>query len=106
MKNEKMISCSHISVDCVVNDPVDVRCGGPDFLGFDFFVRQEETDYMMQAIKIALEQFKVPLRNLNVVGIVNKKESEVWTRNKIVRAIASDAEYLQFENSRNYGSSR
>ena len=41
-----------------------------------------------------------------VVGIVNKKESEVWTRNKIVRAIASDAEYLQFENSRNYGSSR
>lgn len=55
MKNEKMISCSHISVDCVVNDPVDVRCGGPDFLGFDFFVRQEETDYMMQAIKITLK---------------------------------------------------
>ena len=105
MKREKIISCSHISVDCVVNDPVDVRCGGPDFLGFDFFVRQEETDYMKQAIKIALEQFKVPLRNMYVVGIVNKKESEVWTRNKIVRAIASDAEYLQFENSRNYGSS-
>ena len=91
MKNEKMISCSHISVECVVNDPVDVRCGGPDFLGFDY---------------IALEHFKVTLRNMNVVGIVNKKDSEVWTRNKIVRAIASDAEYLQFENSRNYGSSR
>ena len=106
MKRERIIVCSHISVDCVVNDPVDVRCGGPDFLGFDFFVKLEETEYMQQAIKIALKQFKVPLKNMCVVGIVNKKESEVWTRNKIVRAIASDAEYLQFENSRNSGSSR
>lgn len=31
MKRERIIVCSHISVDCVVNDPVDVRCGGPDF---------------------------------------------------------------------------
>lgn len=29
---------------------------------------------MKQAIKIALEQFKVPLRNMYVVGIVNKKK--------------------------------
>ena len=72
MKRERIIVCSHISVDCVVNDPVDVRCGGPDFLGFDFFVKLEETEYMQQAIKIALEQFEVPLRNMyETIGIIS-----------------------------------
>lgn len=41
MKNI-LIRCSKISVDCVSNDPVDIRCGGPEFLGFDFLCKRRE----------------------------------------------------------------
>ena len=33
---EKIINCTRIAVDCVANDPVDIKCGGPEYLGFDF----------------------------------------------------------------------
>ena len=36
---KKLIKCSRIGVDCVANDPVDIRCGGPEYLGFDFNVK-------------------------------------------------------------------
>ena len=32
-----------INIDCTINDPVDVRCGGPEYLGFDFNVRKEDS---------------------------------------------------------------
>ena len=44
------ITCNKIAVDCVHNDPVDIRCGGPLYLGFDFFVKKEETDEMIEYI--------------------------------------------------------
>ena len=42
--SEDLIKCTKICVNCVPNDPVDIRCGGPNYLGFDFFVREEETE--------------------------------------------------------------
>lgn len=44
--DNNLIRCSQISVDCVANDPVDIRCGGPEYLGFDFNVRVEQTEEM------------------------------------------------------------
>ena len=38
--NMEKIKCRKISVDSVYNDPVDIRCGGPEYLGFDFFVKE------------------------------------------------------------------
>jgi hypothetical protein len=32
----------HYSVNVKPNDPVDISCGGPRYLGFDFFVDVEE----------------------------------------------------------------
>lgn len=40
MSNKK-VNCVKISVNCVANDPVDIRCGGPNYLGFDFFVEEK-----------------------------------------------------------------
>ena len=54
MKNI-LIRCSKISVDCVSNDPVDIRCGGPEFLGFDFYVREENTKEMTKFIIMTLD---------------------------------------------------
>lgn len=60
----KLIKCSRISVDCVANDPVDIRAGGPYYLGFDFNVKEEETEEMKKFIEMTLETFGIPLINL------------------------------------------
>ena len=92
--DNNLIRCSQISVDCVANDPVDIRCGGPEYLGFDFNVRVEQTEEMKKFIAVTLEIFEIPLTNLYV-----------WTKERIVKAVKDDAEYLQGEAQRNYGSS-
>ena len=105
MSNNNLIRCSHINVDCVANDPVDIRCGGPEYLGFDFNVREEQTEEMKKFIAGTLEILKVPLTNLYVSGTIDLSEENVWTKEKIVKAIKDDAQYLQGEAERNYGSS-
>lgn len=103
--NNNLIRCSRIGVDCVVNDPVDVRCGGPAYLGFDFYVLEEQTEEMKKFIALTLENFKIPLANMYVSETIDIDEKNVWTKEKIVESISKDAEYLQNEASRNYDSS-
>ena len=105
MSNNNLIRCSQINVDCVANDPVDIRCGGPNYLGFDFNVREEQTEEMKKFIAVTLESLKVPLANLYVSGTIDLSEKDVWTKERIVKAVKDDAEYLQGEEERNYGSS-
>ena len=31
------VKCSKISVDCIHNDPVDIKAGEAEILGYDFF---------------------------------------------------------------------
>ena len=105
MSNNNLIRCSKINVDCVANDPVDIRCGGPDYLGFDFNVREEQTEDIKKFIAVTLESLEVPLANLYVSGTIDLSEEDVWTKERIVKAVKDDAEYLQGEAERNYGSS-
>ena len=58
---KKLIKCSRIGVDCVANDPVDIRCGGPEYLGFDFNVREEETEDMIQD-KRSIKEYEDPFK--------------------------------------------
>ena len=103
--NNSLIRCLQISVDCVANDPVDVRCGGPEYLGFDFNVRQEQTEEMKKFITVTLKSLEVPLVNLYVSGVIDLNEKDVWTKEKIFKVIKDNTEYLQSESKRNYGSS-
>ena len=98
----KLIKCSRISVDCVVNDPVDIRCGGPEYLGFDFNVKEDETEEMKKFIEMTLETFGIPLINLYHSKTNLIEEKYVWTKEKIVEEIQKDANYLKHEASRNY----
>jgi len=98
----KLIKCSKIGVDCVANDPVDIRCGGPEYLGFDFNVREEETEEMKKFIAVTLETLEIPLANLYVYGNPELEEKNVWDKKRIVEAIQKDANYLKSEASRNY----
>ncbi len=105
MNNNNLINCSKICVDCVANDPVDMRCGGPDYLGFDFFVKEELTEDMQKFISVTLETLEVPLTRMYVGGRKTLGEKDVWTKERIVEAIKKDASYLQSEARRNYRSS-
>ena len=98
----KLIKCSRISVDCVANDPVDIRAGGPYYLGFDFNVKEEETEEMKKFIAVTLETFEIPLINLYTSGSNLIEEKQVWDKKRIVEEIQKDANYLKHEASRNY----
>ena len=85
--DNNLIRCSQISVDCVANDPVDIRCGGPEYLGFDFNVRVEQTEEMKKFIAVTLEIFEIPLTNLYISGTIDLSEKDVWTKERIVKAV-------------------
>lgn len=99
---KRLIKCSRIVVDCVANDPVDIRCGGPEYLGFDFNVREEETEEMKKFITVTLETLEIPLANLYVCGNKELEEKDIWDKKRIVEEIQKDARYLKSEASRNY----
>lgn len=97
---EKLFNCTHFSVDCVENDPVDARCGGPGFLGFDFYVLTEQIDEMETFTREALKEFEVPLIGFRILEKIDLPEEKVWTKEKIVAEIQNDAQYLQSAEER------
>lgn len=100
--NNNVIECSKIAVDCVSNDPVDIRSGGPYYLGFDFFVKTQELEEMKKFIAATLESFEVPLVNMYFDGTYNLNENKVWDKKRIVESIQKEADYLIKQASRNY----
>lgn len=98
-----MIRCRKISVDLVYNDPVDIRCGGPEYLGFDFFVKEDEIKEMAVFIAETLNKYNVPLAGMNVVGVSTMLvDDKVWTKEKIDECIKNDASYLISQSRRGY----
>ena len=73
-----------IIVDCERNDPIDIRCGGPITLGFDFFVKDEETDDMISFIREELKKNNRPLMAINhfACGVITP-----WTKEMISQCI-------------------
>ena len=78
MKNK--VSCTNICVECVANDPVDIRCGGPKYLGFDFPVKDTELEEMKSFIYDTLEEAEDRLLEiLDSVGV----HLSLWTEEVI-----------------------
>lgn len=95
METKKVI-CSKISVDCIKNDPVDVRAGGPDILGFDFFVETGEVNNAVSLIKKTIAEYQLPLMGIDILdqGKLLLGPEEVWTSSRIINAIAAESEYI------------
>lgn len=98
-----MIRCDKIGVDCVINDPVDVRIGGPEYLGFDFFVPEEKTEEMKKFICDCLIKYEVPLISIYNCGKIDLDRKWVWNKEKIEKSIIANAEDLINEANRGYG---
>jgi hypothetical protein len=102
---EKEILCTHIAVDCVRNDKQDIRIGGPEFIGYDFYVDKNETKEMKKFIINTLREFGTPLENIYVEGTVTKNQAKVWTKDKIYNCIKNNEagienEYFEKTNER------
>ena len=95
----KKVLCSKISVDCIKNDIVDIRCGGPVFLGFDFFVKKDEVDSMIIFIAETLKEFDVPYINISPTKDVMIERNKVFTKKAIVACIKREAPTLKEEAS-------
>ena len=106
MKNGKRVTCSQICVDCVKNDLNGFSHGQHEYLGFDFFVKCEDTENIQQAIEITLKELEMPFVRMYVVGPVYKNAHNVWNRDRVIRAIVSNAEYFKYEDRRINGTSR
>lgn len=61
---KEMFLIKKIVVDCERNDSVDIRCGGPITLGFDFFVNDNEIDTAIAHIKKELKKYHRPLMGI------------------------------------------
>lgn len=97
-----MIDIVRIGVDCTINDPVDVRCGGPEYLGFDFNVRKEDSKEMLNFIKEALNSLEVPCKRIYIYAKFKGTEDRICSKEKIMKDICKDANYLKHEAEREY----
>jgi len=98
----KNVNAAKIGVDVCRNDPVDVRAGGPEWLGFDFFVEESLSEDMIKFIRVSLKQLGLPSASVKVVEKLVLAKNEVWDKKKILASINNEAEYLKEEASRNY----
>ena len=81
-----LVKVRKITVNCEQNDSVDIKCGGPDFLGFDFFVDADED--MVDFIKSKLGENGLPVMSISVSEKENEiEEKNLWTKEKISECI-------------------
>ena len=78
---------ARVSVDCVKNDPVDKRCGGPVYLGYDFIVKLDELEEMMEYIAGKIEEYGLPLENIYAYDENDFDIEYLWTKEKIDKEI-------------------
>jgi hypothetical protein len=94
-----LIKCKKIAVDCIKNDPVDVRAGGADILGYDFFVDEKETDVLVDVIKTTIEELRLPLMGINVLEneSYSLSEEKVWRKERIIECIIAESGVIKSE---------
>lgn len=78
-----------VSIDCKENDPVDRRCGGPHYLGFDFFIKSTSEKAAIAQFRTLLEKYEIP-----IIRIDARKEPtklRLWSLKTIEKNIKDNA---------------
>ncbi len=99
---EKIYKGSKIVVDCITNDPVDVRCGGPKVLGYDYFVKYEDASELVGVITETLEEMALPIMSIRIEdeGKLRLSEKELWTKKRIITNLIEDSQPVRSEYER------
>ena len=89
------VKCVKIAVDCIENDPVDVRAGGAEILGYDFFVDAKEKEQLVGVIQNTIQELSLPLMGINVLDEeYSLDENDVWRKERIVECIIRESNVI------------
>ena len=91
----RKVHCTRIGVDCVKNNPENIRMGGPEYLGFIFNVSKRNTEYMKEFIVEALLGYEVPIYAIKVLGEAQVEMNKVSDERTVAKAIRDHAAKLQ-----------
>lgn len=75
----------HLVVQCEPNDTVDIKCGGPHILGYDFYCEDNDVDELRDFITEKLKEYKQPL--MGIVVLKAQGKYGCWTKEMIEREI-------------------
>ena len=74
-----------VVIDCEQNDWTDIKCGGPQFLGFDFVVDSSENNEDLE--KFLRKTLKINGHSCLGIKIYEMDKPKVWTREEMEECI-------------------
>ena len=79
----------YVDVTVCDNDSVDIRCGGPSTLGFEFYVQVDEDPKDLEKfIRGCLREVRIPCQGITISRPYTKDHSnKLWTRRMIKMCI-------------------
>ena len=79
----------YITVICEHNDSVDIRCGGHLYLGYNFFVNDDELETIVEDIRKQLRKNHQPCMNIYWEDIPEEEVEKYkpWDKNSIRECI-------------------
>lgn len=90
MKTKTIEVCDalHVDVSCEENDSVDIKAGGPEMLGYDFFVNPDEKiEDLYVFIKKCLKKYHRPIIGVHIDTRKDFLVDNLWTREMIEKCI-------------------
>ena len=90
MKTRTIEVCDAIFIDilCETNDPVDVRCGGPAVLGYEFYVSpDEDIEEIKKFLEGCIKKYHRPFMDIGTAVVKNFPVKHLWTKRKMENCI-------------------
>ncbi len=94
MKTKTIEVCDGIFIDvtCAHNDPVDIRCGGPATIGYEFIISpDEDVEDMTNFIKSCLKKYRRPLIGIDTSTRKDFPVEHLWTKERIEKCIKENS---------------
>ncbi|MBQ3306726.1 MAG: hypothetical protein IJG68_00875 [Bacilli bacterium] len=94
-----------IDVDCYQNTEEEIKYGGPKYLGFEFWVRKKEKEFMTEYVRCMLHEYNVPIINIRNTKSKIVNETELHTLDQIREVIENNKDHM-FEDYKYYSKKR
>jgi len=87
-KTIKVCKAHHIVVDCMENDSVDIRAGGPAILGYDFYISfDKDVEKYKKFIRKCLKKYDRPFISFSTYVAKDFNVKHLWTKKNIKKTI-------------------
>lgn len=84
----KVCDANVFSVSCEPNDSVDIRCGGPAVLGYDFGVSPDENkEDIKKFLQVTIKKYHQPLNGISVSKQKDFPIKDLWTKERMEECI-------------------